>query len=225
MTFVFDEEAGASGLRIDGETYKYLIKVRRHARGDTIAFRNPEQPEMLYLYELQESDGRRAHLQLRESREARVGHRRSLHLGWCAIDMKSVEKVLPQLNELGVGKITFIGCERSQKGFRPDFLRLTRILHSSMQQCGRSEMMELAECDGIPDFLAAFPEAVAFDFCDRVFEPRSCGAETVLIGPEGGFCDRERDLIGPERRFRLDTPMILRSETAAVAVAGALLLC
>lgn len=223
MTFVFDEGAGCSELVIKGETFKYLIKVRRHGVTDLLAFRHPDHPDMLYRYEIVTVDGREAHLQLQESCSHEVKAVRSLHIGWCVIDNKSVEKVLPSLNELGVEKITFIGCDRSQKNFRPDFRRYERILESSMQQCGRTCKMEFERAADIASFIKENPECAVFDFCENVY-PDAGGYETVLIGAEGGFSDQERKIMQQQKVFRLDTPMVLRSETAAVAIAGKLLL-
>ncbi len=219
MQFLFDESAGAAELTVRGDTYKYLIKVRRHQVGDLIALRHPEQPQLLHRYLLESMDGRRAHLTLERSSEEAVKAEHSLHIGWCIIDPKSVEKVLPTLNELGVAKITFIYCERSQKSFKPDFKRYERILESSMQQCGRSEWMELEMMDSMDDFLAANPGAVVLDFCASVLKS-NVKVATVLIGAEGGFSEEERTRLSRQRCIRLDTPMILRSESAATAIAA-----
>lgn len=224
MTFVFDESAGNPELIIKGETYKYLVKVRRHTVGETVAFRSMQAPEHLYRYEIRAIDGREARLELRESRTEEVQNDHNLHLGWCIIDGKSVEKVLPLLNELGVAKITLIQADRSQKNFKPDFKRYERILTSSMQQCGRSRMLEFETAESVEAFLELHPESVVFDFCERVFDVGEVRPDTVIIGPEGGFSEAERVLLNPENVYRLDTPMILRSETATVAVCSKILL-
>jgi 16S rRNA (uracil1498-N3)-methyltransferase len=224
MTFLFEEAAGSDELVLKGEAFKYLVKVRRHAAGDRIAFRRPDAAETLFTYELVAIDGRTLRLRLLEARELEISHEHPLHVGWCVVDTKSVEKALPFLNELGVAQITFISCERSQKNFRPDFDRFERILRSSMQQCGRSVMMRLATMGSIAEFVKAYPDTIAFDFCDRRFDARQQKPATVLIGPEGGLCDEERALLDPSRVYRLATPTVLRSETAVVAVSSAVLL-
>ena len=48
--------------------------------------------------------------------------------------------------------------------------------------------------------------------------------KTVLIGCEGGFSEDERQKLESLKRFRLDTPMILRSESAAMAIASKVLI-
>lgn len=223
MTFVFDEDAGSSELVLKGESFKYLIKVRRHGVGDLLAFRQREQPSTLHRYKLLAIDGRQAHLQLQESKTYEVKAGYPLHIGWCVIDSKSVEKVLPSLNELGVTKITFIECDRSQKNFKPDFKRYERILESSMQQCGRTHKMVFETATNIASFVKTNPDCAVFDFCETVY-PDSDPYETVLIGAEGGFSDKEREIMQQQKVFRLDTAMILRSETAAVAIASKILL-
>jgi len=164
MQFLFEEGAGATTLHLRAEAYKHLIKVRRHSVGDIIILRHPEHAEVLHRYRLESIEGRRVHLVLERSVEEAVNAEHTLHIGWCMIDPKSVEKVLPTLNELGVAKITFIYCERSQKQFKPDFKRYRRILEASMQQCGRSDWMELEVLENLETFLVMYPGAVVLDF-------------------------------------------------------------
>jgi len=223
MRFLFDEDAGQQQLQLKGEAFKYIIKVRRHSVGDELGFRQSKERDILYRYRVESVDGRSALLQLISSDQEAVMAEIRLHIGWCVVDPKSVEKVLPLLNELGVSKVSFIYCDRSQKNFKPDYRRFERILESSMQQCGRSEMMTFDEVKDVKTFVGKNPETVVFDFCDEVLGEGS-GIQTVLIGSEGGFSDDERELLSAQRMVRLKTPMILRSETAATAIASKILL-
>lgn len=223
MRFLFDDDAGKEQLTLKGESFKYIIKIRRHQAGDELGFRQKESSEILYRYKIANVDGRSAVLELISAEDEPVSASKQLHIGWCVVDSKSVEKVLPLLNELGVTKITFIYCDRSQKNFKPDFKRYERILESSMQQCGRSEMMIFDEVKNIGTFIQQNPQTVVFDFCDEVLEDGS-DIDTVLIGSEGGLSEAERTLLKEQKVFRLDTPMILRSETAATAIASKILL-
>jgi 16S rRNA (uracil1498-N3)-methyltransferase len=223
MRFLFDEDAGKETLTLKGESFKYIIKVRRHKVGDELGFRQKEGGDILYRYKIASTDGRSAELDLVSAKEERIAASKPLHIGWCVVDSNVVEKVLPLLNELGVSKITFIYCDRSQKNFKPDYKRYDRILESSMQQCGRSEKMRFDETKNIEAFIKQNPLTVVFDFCDEVFDG-SGDIHTVLIGSEGGFSEAERTLLQKQKIVRLDTPMILRSETAATAIASKILL-
>ncbi|WP_345976556.1 16S rRNA (uracil(1498)-N(3))-methyltransferase [Sulfurimonas sp. HSL3-7] len=223
MRFLFDDDAGKEQLVLKGEAFKYIIKVRRHKIGDELGFRQREESQTLYRYNIANIDGRSATLELVSAEEEAVAAPKPLHIGWCVVDSNSVEKVLPLLNELGVTKITFIYCDRSQKNFKPDYKRYNRILESSMQQCGRSTRMRFDEVKNIEAFIAQNPQTVVFDFCDEVLG-ESGGIDTVLIGSEGGLSEAERALLRQQKVVRLDTPMILRSETAATAIASKILL-
>jgi 16S rRNA (uracil1498-N3)-methyltransferase len=222
VRFLFHDDAGAVRIILKGEDFKYVVKVRRHRAGDTLALRRRDRSGTLYTYRLVSADGRQAALQLLAEEEMPLTAKKPLHLGWCVIDPKSVEKVLPQLNEMGVAKITFIACDRSQRQFRQDFERLNRILEASMQQCGRSDRMRL-ESATLEAFIAAHPQTVVLDFCDDVLA-QTADVDTVLIGCEGGFSPEERELLAACRTARFDTPFILRSESAAVAAAANILL-
>ncbi len=223
MVFTFYNDAGLGTIELKGESFKYLVKVRRHKVGDSLAFRQYKERDILYIYCIESLDGRRATLKLQESRKESIKSEKKLHIGWCLIDPKSIEKVLAQLNESGVDKITFITCKRSQKNFRLDFERFYRILDASSQQCGRSDMMQFATCNSVEEFLQKYPDTAIFDFAGTPLS-KTQDIATVLIGCEGGFSQEERQLFVTNRLFRFKTPMVLRSETAVVAVSNKVLL-
>lgn len=222
MKFMLSSDAGDQELSVSGEDYKYLIKVRRHKTGDLIGFRSPEKLSLEYRYRLERTDGRNAYFILESHYEAPCEAKHKLHIGWCLIDPKTIEKNLPMLTELGVGKITFIQCRRSQRNFRLDFERFKRIMESSIMQCGRTSLIELEESPTLNAFLQAHPEAVILDFGGEALRPDE-QIETVVIGCEGGFDESERKLFSSHPVRVFSSPMILRSETAAVAIASRLL--
>ena len=223
MVYLLNENAGKERFSIKGEDFKYLIKVRRHNVGDELGFRSKEDIKTLHIYRLSEIEPRSAVFELVSSEVFEVKAKQELHIGWCVIDSKSVEKVLPSLNELGVSKISFIYCERSQKNFKPDFKRYARIVEASNQQCGRTQIMEFDTYKNVESFVTAFGDVKVFDFCENILG-ESAAFGRVLIGCEGGFSLKEKEFLKNQEVFRLDTPMILRSETAAVAVASKILL-
>lgn len=223
MIYILNDEAGKEILHIRGELHKYLIKVRRHKEGDVIGFRSRKDIKILYSYKIDSVEPRSVDLTLISLKEEEVKSKRYLHIGWCLIDPNSVEKVLPSLCEIGVEKISFISCERSQKNFKIDLKRFERILESSMQQCGRTTYIEFDMYKNIKEFLIAYPDTKVFDFCENVLED-TFDFKTVLIGCEGGFSQGEKELLKHQNVFRLNTPMVLRSESAVVAVASKIVL-
>ena len=223
MIYLLENSAGKTELTLKGETHKYLVKVLRHSVGDRLQLRSKEDIEKLHTYEIINIDGRSLNLRLLSTVIEEINPPKELHIAWCVIDTKSIEKVLPSLNEIGVSKISFIYCDRSQKNFKLDFKRFERILETSMQQSGRTHMMEFDVYKNISTFIEEFPDTKVFDFTQNVLQGDS-NFTRVLIGCEGGFSKVEKELLLSQEVFRLDTPMVLRSESAAMAVASKILL-
>ena len=223
LIYVIDVDAGKESLHVKGELYKYLVKVRRHKEGDKLTLRSNENLSIAYTYVIESIDPRGLYVRLVASGEQKVEPLKVLHVGWCVIDTKSVEKILPMLNELGVKKITFIYCDRSQKNFKPDFNRFERIVESSSSQCGRTDVMEFETLKNVGEFVKKYPTASVFDFCENVLNGDE-KFESILVGSEGGFSQNEKNILSKQKVYRLDTPMVLRSETAVVALASKMLL-
>ena len=222
MQYLQHSEAGASSLTLRGDAHRYLFKVRRHRKGETMTLRNLVD-DVLYFYRIDALDKKEAHLLLEKSERLTVQAKRELHIGWCLIDPKSIEKILPTLNEMGVDTITFIHCERSQKSFKLDFTRLEKILLNSSQQSGRSRMMKLFAVDDLECFLRENREAVMLNFSEQKL--KEGGEEgTFVVGCEGGFTPQEVALFRPEKIMGLDTSLILKSESAVCAIASKVLL-
>ena len=211
--------AGASELVISGEEYKYLIKVRRHVIGDLIVFRHRDTLTIAHTYRLEKTDGKNGYFILENSQKSVCEASNKLHIGWCIVDPKTIEKTLPMLMELGVSTITFIHCKRSQRNFRLEYDRFTRIMESAMMQCGRTSFIEFFEVPALSTFLDVNPEAVVLDFGGEEISQEE-SFETVIIGCEGGFDESERKAFHSHRIRHFSIPMILRSETAAIAIAS-----
>jgi 16S rRNA (uracil1498-N3)-methyltransferase len=219
MKFMLHPQAGDKELIVSGEEYKYLIKVRRHSVGDTIVFRHRDALKLAHYYILESIDGRKGIFSHRHTVEEGCESPCHLHIGWCIIDPKTVEKTLPMLVELGVRAITFIRCQRSQHQFKLDFDRCNRIMESAIMQCGRTSIIALEESPSLQHFLTTHPEAMIMDFGGETLTHKET-FETVIIGCEGGFSPEERSLFATHPIRHLGIGMILRSETAVTTIAA-----
>jgi len=222
MLYLYHKEAGQSQLTLLGDEHRYIFKVRRHKVDDTLYLRNLEDG-LLHRYRIVYIDKRSAILELQESQTFEVKAKHTLHIGWCVIDPKNIEKVLPSLNEMGVEKITFIYCKRSQKDFKIDFKRLEKILLNSSQQSGRSEMMQLGIAESLKAFIADNPQSYLLNFSENTLTSK-VSINTIVIGCEGGMTQDEVALFEPQRVMGLDTPLVLKSESAVCAAAAKILL-
>lgn len=220
MQYIFNQDAKKQTLELEGELYKYIVKVRRYKEGDKIGLRNLED-DTLYIYNIENISKKSIILNLFEEKFIKKYTVKKLHIFWCIIDPKTIIKTLPFLNQIGVSKITFIYCDRSQKNFKIDLEKLKTILINSSQQSGRVDLMELEVIKDLEFVLNENNDLSILDFGgDREFH----GIEKVLIGCEGGFSFDERELLKNHKKIAFDSENILKSETAAVAVASKLLI-
>ena len=222
MLYLYHKEASKPQLTLTGDEHRYISKVRRHKVDDTLYLRNLEDG-LLHRYIITHIDKRNVILELQESKVLEVKAKKSLHIGWCVIDPKSIEKVITSLNEMGVDRITFIYCKRSQKSFKIDFKRLEKILLNSSQQSGRSEMMKLEMAEDLKSFLTQNPQSMMLNFSDNKIGSQG-NTDTIVIGCEGGFHEDEVAQFSADKIIGLDTPLVLKSESAVCAVASKFLL-
>lgn len=220
MQFSYHQNAGASTLEIDGDLYNYLFKVRRHKSEETFDFRNLKD-NFIYTYQVLNVSKRSADLSLVKSIDKGYLPLKTIHIGWCVVDPKTIEKTLPFLNELGIDKISFIYSDFSQKNFKMNYDRYEKIVINSCMQCGRSNMMKFEEYKSIKDFLKSYPNASILDFSQNTMR-QDCDIETIIIGSEGGFSENERKMFDNAKIIGLKNNLILRSETAAISVSSLL---
>lgn len=221
MQFVYHEKAGESRLNVELREYEHLFKVRRMGVGTHSFWRNLND-DALYEYALEHIGKKEAILELLNAKQSPIVPLKSLHVAWCVIDPKIIEKTLPMLNELGVEHLSFVYAEFSQKSHKLDYDRMQRILINSCQQCGRSTKMILDEFLTLSAYLKAYPQSHILDFSEVKLDA-SAEIDSILIGPEGGFSAKEREAFHQKSIVGLTCNAILRSETAVVSVASKIL--
>lgn len=222
MQYIYNENASSETLKIEGDNHKYLFKVRRLKVGDSVSLRNLKDKN-IYTYKITLIDKRSATLTLENIEEKEVKPNRYLHIGWCVVDPKTIEKTLPSLNELGVSKISFIYADFSQKNFKINFERLEKILINSSIQCGRSKMIEFDTFFSLKDFKEQYPKSYMFNFSQNIITDNKDSIDCIVVGPEGGFSSKELKLFNEENIVGVNSDIIMRSETALTSVTTLLL--
>lgn len=141
-------------------------------------------------------------------------------VGFALVKGDRPELVVQKLTELGVDRIVPFRAERSVVRWdaakaAKAVARLRQVARAAAEQSHRPWLPEVAEVVDLADLVAGEGVAVA----DRGGGPVDASTTTVLVGPEGGWADRE---VPPDaRRVSLATH-VLRAETAAIT-AGVLL--
>ena len=141
------------------------------------------------------------------------------------------EWMLEKAAELDVARIVPVIAERSERGLDQAAAkrkeRWERILLEASQQCRRATLPEIDET-------IKLREAMAFSATHRILldemrqGPPLAGLElkndhsvALLLGPEGGWADREREaILAAGWSPRSLGPNVLRAETAGIAALG-----
>jgi 16S rRNA (uracil1498-N3)-methyltransferase len=131
--------------------------------------------------------------------------------------------IVEKSTELGASSVTVVASARTQSFRAAARLspRLERIAREAAKQCGRAEWPSIGEPTPFPRVLEQAPTAHRFLLDlegDRFPDRLSPGPASLLVGPEGGWTDQERDLASSRGWSVVRLPAgKLRADTAAIA--------
>jgi len=168
---------------------------------------------------------------IKKTKTADVTQRKNLWLCVALVKKDNFELVVEKATELGVNHIVPIICEHSEKR-KLKMDRMQKIATESSEQSGRGDIPVIHEITTIQELFqnGMLPqEKIAFHPTGIPFKQyRDSTNQTsfaTFIGPEGGFSDKE---IAQFKSYNIPIvslgTQILRTETAAIAVASLLLL-
>lgn len=219
MQFSYHPQAGEESLKIEGELYTHLYKSRRTKNTQILSFRNLVD-DFVYLYTQESIDRKSASLRLKEKKSLPILSSNQTHIILSIIEGKTLQKLLPFLNELGVQKLTLFYAEYSQRNEKIDLDKLQKILINSSQQCGRSNTLKLEVLGNLLEVLKCYPHIGVFDFGGERLEKTTL---PILVGCEGGFSPKEREILKNFPKYSTKENLILKSESACVYIASVLL--
>ncbi|MBW8295486.1 16S rRNA (uracil(1498)-N(3))-methyltransferase [Sphingopyxis sp.] len=205
---------------IDGPAAHYLLKVMRLKTGAPILLFDNRSGEWLASVA---DVGKRSLTVLVERQTRAIEQVPDLWLCFAPVKKARLDWIIEKATELGVARLQPVITERTiVERVRRE--RLEAQVIEACEQCGRTALPVLGEPVKLAQLLADWPTDRALLFADEAGGvPLSCVAApapaAILIGPEGGFTTRERDLLlanAMVRRIALGS-RILRAETAAIA--------
>lgn len=200
----------------------YLFGVMRAAPGTRLSLFNGREGE--WEAEVTEA-GKRGGLLTCLSCTAPLSLPPDLWLLFAPIKKARTDFIVEKAVEMGAGRILPVMTEFTNAG-RVQVERLQAHAVEAAEQCGGTYVPEVAEAVKFDALLDGWPEDRALMFCDeaRLGALPELPAElkqpaAILIGPEGGFSERERARLArlPAARSISLGPRILRADTAAVA--------
>jgi len=148
------------------------------------------------------------------------------------IKFERFEWMIEKATELGVDSIVPVEAERSEKGLqlaaRKRVERWSRIARAAGQQSRRVHLPSILGPVSLREAAATTAESRLH--LDETPGGESLPAQTaakttaILVGPEGGWTDRERSHLADTGWTRVSLgPLILRTETAAIAALAVLI--
>ncbi|MGY6273448.1 16S rRNA (uracil(1498)-N(3))-methyltransferase [Achromobacter denitrificans] len=210
----------------------HALRVLRLRDGENLVLfdgRGGEYPAVLDV------EGKAGYARLGEfsPREAELAGRVSLVQGLPSGD--KMDWVVEKAVELGVARISPIAAQRSVLQLSGPRLEKRvahwrRIAQSASEQCGRNRLMDVDAPVTLAEWLArpaeglrllCHPEA-SDDLAARLRSAPDAQALTLLVGPEGGWSDKELAQAGEAgvQAVRFG-PRVLRTETAGLALVSA----
>lgn len=170
------------------------------------------------LYQLEEMNDQEAHVLYITDRE-RVLPKKDIYLLWSLLKKDKNDWVLQKATELGVSHFLPLLANRSEKtGFSVE--RAQKIIIEAAEQCGRSDIPTVREPVHVTTALEELRDKVELYICEQDGVDQLNREEErvgVLIGPEGGWSDTEKQLFKIKNLKHIHLhEMTLRAETAVV---------
>ncbi len=219
---LFVEEKLSPGAihTLEGAAANYLAAVLRLQPGARVKLFDDRTGE--YLAEIREAGKRKVVLVVGERSRPREPVP-DLWLLFAPIKRGRVDWLVEKATELGIARLQPVLTRRTIVD-RLNLERLRAHVVEATEQCERTALPELSEPLKLEALLKDWPANRFLYFADETGgEPfpanAAAGPSAILIGPEGGFTDEERDRIRalPNARPIGLGPRILRADTAAIA--------
>lgn len=201
------------------EVIKQIQKVLRIEVGETIVVRTIGAPfegeiESITSFEIVLSNIREV--------ESIYPHKK-LALFFCIPKKDKFELILEKCTEIGVTDFYPVISDRTVKT-NINYERSIKIIEEASEQAQRIDTPNLHEIRSIEEVVREF-RPVVFDVDGGLFSYEdNAHIQNMLIGPEGGFSEKEILLFQKEKLdiFKLKGT-VLKTETAAIVISGILL--
>ncbi len=220
--YVPHDLAPGAELALDEGQSRYLAAVMRRAAGDEVAVFNGRDGEWRARVA---AVGKRAVSLVVEAQMRPAATGPDLDLVVALVKRARLETIVEKAAELGARRVRPVVTERTNADHtRVD--RLRAIAVEASEQTGRLDVPEVAETVKLERLLAGWEPGRRLLFCDEAGDAppvleavREGGPWAILIGPEGGFSPREREILRglPYAVPATLGPRILRADTAAIS--------
>jgi 16S rRNA (uracil1498-N3)-methyltransferase len=208
----------AEEITLDGEAYHHLFRVRRAERGERL--RLVDGRGRARWGEVAAVERKTARVVLQDSAPDHEPARR-VTLLVTTLRPERASWLVEKATELGVFAIRFLQSERAPRTFGEGTVeRLRRVAAAAVEQCHRARCPEISGTHDWSELASLTADCAERWLFDTAVPAGSGAAEpaaslALLIGPEGGWSDRERRELAAWHPLSLGE-RVLRTETAAI---------
>ncbi len=224
--YFVDELPAPGGTILVGDVAHHLANVLRMRPGDELVLADGNGAQCRAVVE--RSGGGKVALQI-GAREVVPADPFCLHIAFAPPKWTRAEWLFEHGTEVGIGVFWPLWTARTRpQGGRQD--RWQKLVRAAAGQCDRAHLPEVQPILELPAFLQRqdLPTLRYLADGDGAPVPASLpdtGCAVLLVGPEGGFAPGERELALAQGFVPIGLgPHVLRTETAALVGAAALLL-
>jgi 16S rRNA (uracil1498-N3)-methyltransferase len=217
--------AGGAEVALDRDQANYLINVLRLGQGDAVLLFNGRDGEWLAKLA---GTGKRSLPAVVGERVREQPQPLDLHFLFAPLKHARLDYLVQKAVEMGASRLQPVVTKHTQVA-RLNLDRMHANAIEAAQQCGVLALPEIKEPVAFKTIAGDADAGRLLVFCDEdaeVTDPVAALAQVrgtrplaVLIGPEGGFAEDEREMLKKRPnvvRLALG-PRILRADTAAVA--------
>jgi len=215
--------AGQS-IPLEKEQAHYLFGVMRQRLGGAVALFNGVDGE--WQAEVTEA-GKRGGTLTCVAQSKTLQMPPDLWLIFAPIKKARTDFIVEKAAEMGAARILPVGTDyTNSERIRQDRLQAHAV--EAAEQCGGTYVPEVCDLQKLSQLLDHWPAERQLMFCDEAevgnalqlaSQSHSAAPWAILIGPEGGFSDKERKRLHAMEQAHVVSlgPRILRADTAAVA--------
>jgi 16S rRNA (uracil1498-N3)-methyltransferase len=215
---------------LDADAAQHVAKSLRLKAGDSLMVFDGRGGE--YEATIQRIDRDRVDVKLGAFHETGREPRLALGLVQGLPEADKMDWIIQKSTELGIGWIQPVTCERSvvrlsgERAARRE-AHWRRVAIAASEQCGRAHIPEVRPTLGFMSWLAMPAETTRWMLdpaaAPLTAQPGAPSALEMVVGPEGGFSEREHELLVARGALGVSLgPRVLRTETAPLAALAAI---